>query len=213
MRSIALVGLLLTVTAPAAGQSPPPAGSRITNIGVLRSAATVDSVFLLRTHLVDTVDVGDFTAYILARLGVPPFDDSLAFRVTIDTARVRIAGRLADFPPEARSELGFIFSFLDSLSVFEATMSMPQRANGLMRFRLERVAVRGFGVPDLLLNPALYEYNRRYPVLSAGGREFLVAMPVEAVASLTAAGIELRMPPRPPAEMLPERRVTEKPDR
>lgn len=170
------------------------AGSRLTNDGVVRAATTVDSVFLERTHLVDTVDIGDFAAYLLARLGVPPFEDSLAFRVQSDSTRVRIRGRLADFPPDTRAELGVIFSFIDSLSPFEAEVSMPQRSHGLMRFRLERVRLRGYAIPDFLLNPALYEYSRRYPVLSSGGREFLVAMPPEATATLLDDGIEIRMP-------------------
>ena len=101
---------------------------------------------------------------------------------------------MMDFPAETRAELGIIFSFIDSTAPLVAEISMPQRSHGLMRFRLERVVINGFGIPDFLLNPALGEYNRRYPVLSAGGREFLVAMPPEATASFTPAGIELRMP-------------------
>ncbi len=188
LASLALAGTLT------AQEGSTTAGSRLTNDGVVRAATTVDSVFLERTHLVDTIDIGDFAAYLLARLGVPPFEDSLAFRVQSDSARVRIHGRLADFPPDARAELGVIFSFIDSLSPFEAEISMPQRSRGLMRFRLERVRLRGYSIPDFLLNPALYEYSRRYPVLSSGGREFLVAMPPEATATLLDDGIEIRMP-------------------
>lgn len=195
MRFLLILILLATPLATVVSQqSASGRGSRITNEGVVRAAATVDSVFLDRTHLVDTVDVGDFTAYLLARLGVPPFEDSLGFRVVSDTQRVRIEGRMMDFPAETRAELGIIFSFIDSTAPLVAEISMPQRANGLMRFRLERVSVNGFGVPDFLLNPALAEYHRRYPVLSANGREFLVAMPPEATAAMVAPGIELRMP-------------------
>jgi hypothetical protein len=193
---IRLLALLIS-TVPlvaAMAQDAPNGGSRITNQGVVRAAATVDSVFLDRTHLVDTVDVGDFAAYLLARLGVPPFEDSLGFRVSADTQRVRFAGRMMDFPADTRAELGVIFSFIDSTAPIIAEVSMPQRANGLMRFRLEKVWVNGFGIPDFLLNPALAEYHRRYPVLSANGREFLVAMPPEATARFIPRGIELRMP-------------------
>lgn len=161
---------------------------------MVRAAARVDSVFIVRNHVVDTVDIGDFAAYLLARLGVPPFGDSLAFRVSADTSTIRITGRLMDFPAEARGELGMIFFFLDSTATFSADIAMPEHSGGLMRFRLRRVVVAGLPIPELLLLPALAEYNRRYPVLASGGREFLVAMPVEATARLVTNGIELRMP-------------------
>jgi hypothetical protein len=169
-------------------------GSRISNAGVLRADTAVEAVFLARTRLVDTVDIGDFASHLLARLGVPPFEDSLAFAVTSDTARVRIGGRLKDFPEIARRELSGIFFFLDSLTPFEAEISMPGRRDGIMRFRLERVRVGGFPIPEILLVPALREYDRRYPVLASGGRELMIAMPPEATAALVEDAIELRMP-------------------
>lgn len=204
VRYLAIAVVVAMTTGPLAAQQQ--GGSRLTNEGVVRAASAVDSVFLERTHLVDTVNIGDFAGYLLARLGVPPFEDSLAFRVSSDTARVRISGRLMDFPPETRAELGVVFSFIDSLAPLVAEISMPQRSNGLMRFRLERVTINGFGIPTFLLNPALVEWERRYPVLSSGGREFLVAMPPEAVATMLRDGIELRMPPvEPPKPVVPGR--------
>lgn len=192
--------LLLPLTAVARLGAQVP-GSLITNAGVARAGGAVDSVFVDRRKQSDSVDVGDFTAYLLARLGVTRLDDSLAFRVSSDSSRIRIRGRLMDFPPQARSELGPIFSFLDSTSVFIAELSMPQAQYGIMKFRLERVIVGRTTVPDFLLAPALSEYNRRYPVLAAGGREFLVAMPPDAKTRMLTNAIELWMPPppRPPA--------------
>ncbi len=174
-----------------AGTLPP---SRISNEGVFRADSAVDAVFLSRTRLVDTVDIGDFTAHLLARLGVPPFADSLQFEVTADSLRARVSGRLVDFPPEARIDLNPIFFFVDSLTPFTAEVSLVDRSHGVMRFRLERVLVGGFPVPELLLLPALREYDRRYPVLANGGRDLLVAMPPEATVKLVRNGIELRMP-------------------
>ena len=159
---------------------------------MLRAAATVDSVFLDRTHLVDTIDLGDFAAYLLARLGCR-IRGLLGLRVGGRGAGPH-QGPDARFPADARAELGVIFSFIDSTAPLEAVIAMTQRSHGLMRFRLERVVIKGFAIPDLLLNPALAEYNRRYPVLSAGGREFLVAMPPDATATIVQGGIELRMP-------------------
>lgn len=190
---VRLLLLVVTAAAPLGAQEPLP-GSRISNAGVFRADSSVDAVFIARTRLVDTIDIGDFASHLLARLGVPPFADSLGFGVTADSARVRITGRLADFPPESRVELSPIFFFVDSLTPFTAEIALIDRANGVMRFRLERVLVRGFPIPELLLLPALREYDRRYPVLANGGRDLLVAMPPEATVTLVKDGIELRMP-------------------
>jgi hypothetical protein len=201
VRCALLLMVPMLAVAPLAAQTAPVStpGSRITNAGVERAAATVDSVFIEKQRPRGNVDVGDFTAYLLARLGVPPFSDSLAFRVTSDSTRIRIRGRLMDFPPESRAELGPLFSFVDSTSSFVAELSMPQREGGIMRFRLERLLVRDFPVPEFLFLPSLAEYARRYPVLSAGGREFLVAMPLEATATIGLDSLELKMPTRKPA--------------
>ncbi|MES2305523.1 MAG: hypothetical protein V4558_08445 [Gemmatimonadota bacterium] len=180
-------------TSPSPSPAPMP-GSLITNAGVARANLAVDSVFVQKRTKLETIDVGDFTGYLLARLGVPRLDDSLAFRVSSDSARIRIRGRLMDFPAQARAELGPIFSFVDSTAVLVAEISMPQFANGVMKFRLQRVTVGGTSIPDFFLSPALSEYGRRYPVLSGGGRELLVAMPPEATTRLVKNAIELRMP-------------------
>ncbi|HRP07546.1 MAG TPA: hypothetical protein PLL69_03570 [Gemmatimonadales bacterium] len=192
-----VVSLVFCVAVRLGAQSPPPEPepvSRFTNEGVLRADAAVDAVFQSRSRLVDTVDIGDFASHLLARLGVPPFEGPMGFEVTADSLGARISGRLSDFPAESRAELGPIFFFVDSTTRFIAEVALVDRANGVMRFRLERVLVGGFPIPELLLLPALREYDRRYPVLSNGGRDLLVAMPPEATVKLVANGIELRMP-------------------
>ncbi len=195
VRSSLLAAVLLVSVAPLGAQlAIPGTGSPITNAGVARAAVTVDSVFLDRQVSMARVDVGDFTGYLLARLGVPPFPDSMGFRVTSDTARIRIHGRLMDFPADSRAELGPIFAFLDSTSAFTAEISMPQRDGGVMRFRLERLVVNGFPIPEFLFLPALAEYAKRYPVLAQGGRDFLVAMPPEAKVRIGMGVLEMRMP-------------------
>jgi hypothetical protein len=189
--------LIVAVAHPANGQDTLP-GFRITNPGVVRATAATDSVFIARTRAADTVNIGDFTAFLLAQIGAPRFDDSLAFKVTSDTQRVRIAGRIMDFPASTRAELGPIFGFLDSTTVFIAEVSMPQADNGLMVFRLERLLVHGFPIPDLLVLGALEKYRAQYPkMLAAGGKEFLAAMPREGRAELITNAIVLRMPPTP----------------
>jgi len=195
LRLIWLLGFGAVLCAPMNAQDSLP-GSRITNAGVVRANGATDSVFILRGRSTDTVDIGDFAANLLARIGAPPFSDSLGFRVTSDSQTIRITGRLMDFPPDSRAELGPIFSFLDSTSVFVAEVSMPQADSGIMRFRLRRVTVRGFPIPDLLLVVALSEYSQRYPgMLQEGGRAFDVGMPLEGRASLINNAIVLTMPP------------------
>lgn len=173
-------------------------GSRITNAGVLRATGATDSVFILRALPSDTVDIGDFTAFLLAQIGAPPFDSTLAFKVTSDSLRVRINGRIMDFPPSQRAELGPLFGFLDSTTVVTAEVSMPQADGGIMVFRLEKLLVKGFAIPDILVLGALAKYRAQYPkMLAAGGKEFHAAMPKQATATLTTNGIVLRMPPKP----------------
>jgi hypothetical protein len=193
MPVVLALAALVVASAPLSAQSSIP-GSRISNAGVLRADSAVAAVFINRTRLVDTADIGDFASHLLARLGVPPFADSLGFGVTADSLQVKIVGRLADFPPESRVELSPIFFFVDSLTPFTAEIALIDKANGVMRFRLMRVLVSGYPVPELLLLPALREYDRRYPVLANGGRDLLVAMPPDATVKLVTDGIELRMP-------------------
>jgi hypothetical protein len=194
-RVVAGLAILLTPLVAAAQEATSALpGTSITNEGVFRADSAVNAVFLERTRLTDTVDVGDFTAYLIARMGAPPFEEGLAFRVTADSARARISGRLMDFPADTRSELGPIFSFVDSMAPFVAEVGLVERANGIMRWRLMRVTVNGWPIPDFLLTPALRDYNRRYPVLGNNGRDFLVAMPPEATVALVSNGLELRMP-------------------
>lgn len=197
VRALLTTFIMLATASSARAQDTLP-GSRITNAGVVRATSATAAVFIARTRLRDTIDIGDFTSLMLAKIGAPPFDDSLAFKVTADSQRVRISGRLMDFPAESRAELGPIFTFLDSTSVFVAEISMPQAQDGIMIFRLERLSVRGFAIPDLLVLGALEQYRKQYPrMLSAGGKEFHVEIPREARAALVTNGIVLMMPGKP----------------
>jgi hypothetical protein len=193
----ALVLAVFSVVAPLHAQDSLP-GYRLSNAGVVRAGSATDSVFVARTRAVDTINIGDFTSYLMAKLGGTNLYDSLEFKVTADTQRVRISGRLMDFPAEFRTELAPAFAFLDSNSVFVVEISMPQADNGIMVFRLERLTVRGLAIPDLLVLAALSSYRAKYPdKLSAGGKEFHVQIPREARAKLVKDAIILRMPPKP----------------
>ena len=173
-------------------------GTRFSNAGVVRAGSATDSVFVARLRTVDTINIGDFASFLIAKLGGTTLYDSLQFKVTSDSTRVRISGRLMDFPPDSRSEISPIFAFLDSTSVFVAEISMPQADSGIMVFRLERLSVRGLPIPDILVLAALSSYRAKYPdKLAAGGKEFHVEIPRMAHARLIKDAIILRMPPKP----------------
>ncbi|HET7038363.1 MAG TPA: hypothetical protein VFH97_00665, partial [Gemmatimonadales bacterium] len=63
--------LLTAATASAWAQSPPPADS-VTAQGVFRASAMVDSVFIDKLADSGFVAVGDWAAYLMARLGIVP---------------------------------------------------------------------------------------------------------------------------------------------
>jgi len=192
-----LLALLAIGTVQAHAQDTLP-GTRFSNAGVVRAGSATDSVFVARLRTVDTINIGDFASFLIAKLGGTTLYDSLQFKVTSDSLRVRIAGRLMDFPPDSRGEISPIFAFLDSTSVFVAEISMPQADSGIMVFRLERLTVRGLPIPDLLVLAALSSYRAKYPdKLAAGGKEFHVEIPRMAHARLIKDAIILRMPPKP----------------
>jgi hypothetical protein len=191
LRLLAILVAVIATSDRAVSQLPD-SGTAISNVGVMRAAGKVDAVYSERLIPADTVAIGDFTSYLLARLGVPPFPDSMGFRVRSDTAGAEIRGKLADFPEEALAELGPLFSFIDPNASFVARVRLVQAQYGIMRFRLQGVSVGGVPVPDLLLIPALREYSRRYPVLAANGWELMIAIPDDGRARLMTDGIELR---------------------
>ena len=196
--TLRMLGLaVFTITATGHAQDSLP-GTRLSNAGVVRAGSATDSVFVARTRAVDTINIGDFASFLIAKLGGTRLYDSLQFKVTSDTQRVRISGRLMDFPADSRSEISPIFAFLDSTSVFVAEISMPQADSGIMVFRLERLTVRGLTIPDLLVLAALSSYRAKYPdKLAAGGKEFHAEIPRQAHAKLIKDAIVLRMPPKP----------------
>jgi len=74
VRAILTTLILLATGGSARGQDTLP-GSRITNAGVVRATEATAAVFISRTRLRDTIDIGDFTSLMLAKIGAPPFDD------------------------------------------------------------------------------------------------------------------------------------------
>lgn len=171
-------------------------GARMTNAGVVRAAGTVDSVFVARLRDSAVVDAGDWTAYLMARLGVRPIPE-MGLRVTIDTLRLRVRGRISDLPPEAKTALAGFIAFLDPSTPFEASVSLDQAAPNAIRFHLDSAWIAGFAIPDPILGQGLRVVGEKYPVLANGGRDLFVETPVNATVRFSAAGVKLKGPPRP----------------
>lgn len=196
VRPVAALGwLLLTPLAtPVPAQEPAHA---ITNAGVVRAALAVDSVYLDGQVEELVIPSGDFASYLMARLGVSPIPEPLGFRVTGDTASIRLAGRVADLPPEARSALGPVVAFLAPSTSLEAWITLRAELMGAVRFRLDRAAIGGVPVPEDVVAIVMREVGRQYPALSASGRNLDVQVPTGSGMTLVEDGVRLRAPPAP----------------
>ena len=197
-----LTGCLAALSAafPVRAQSsgdPLPAGDPITNDGVVRASAVVDSVLLDGLAHDRVVAAGDFASYLMARLGVAPIPADLRFRVVPDTAVLRLTGRVADLPPEAVREIGPIIAFLDPETRLDALVALSRENPRAYRFRLTEVLIGGTRVPDDILQMVMTDVGRRYPALSRTGRDLFVEVPAGATIGLVPGGVRLVAPPAP----------------
>lgn len=190
---LVLVYALLQTPAPAPVDS---AGALMTNAGVVRAAGRVDSVFVARTLDSTVVDAGDWSAYLMARLGVRPIPE-MGLRVTIDSLRLRVRGRISDLPAEARTALAGFVVLLDPATPFEASVLLDRAAPNAIRFHLDSAWIAGFAVPEAILGQGLRVVGEKYPVLANGGRDLFVETPLNATVRFSAAGVRLVGPPRP----------------
>lgn len=197
-RPALLLGLL---AAPAAALAQLP-GDSMTKAGVVRAAVVVDSVFLQRVRLSDTVSGGDWAAYLMARLGVRPIPPDLRLRVLVDSSSIRITGRIADLPREALVELGPLLALFDTNTSLDAWASLARPGPTVVRFRLDSAALGGVGIPEMALAPVLANVGVRYPKLTASGRDLFVQIPPDGDVRLVQGGVRLAIPkieapPRP----------------
>lgn len=185
---------------PAGAQSsgdPGSPGEAITNEGVVRASAAVDSVLLDGLATERVVGAGDFASYLMARLGVVPIPADLRFRVVPDTTLLRLTGRVADLPPEAVREVGPLLAFLDPETRLDALVALTRENLRAYRFRLAEVLIGGTRVPDDLLQMVMSDVGRRYPALSRTGRDLFVEVPPGATIALVPGGVRLGAPPVP----------------
>ena len=187
-----LIGTVALLTQPATLRAQADTAAReITAAGVFRASALVDSVFVDRQLARAIVDGGDFTAYLMARLGARALPPDFGFRVTIDTTLLRVAGRIADLPPDARRALAGLVMVLPAETRLEAQIELLSAGREAVRFRLRGATVQGIPVPETFLASILAEVGRQYPVLTPTGRDLLVQIPEGARIRLAAGAVEL----------------------
>ena len=172
-------------------------GDPLTNEGVVRASALVDSVFIDKLIPRATAGAGDFASHLMARLGVVPIPADLRFRVMVDSQRILLRGRSADLPAAARTELGGFLQMVPPEAVIEAEVALlPVGLRGV-RFHLRTVYVDGVPVPDFILQSVMTEVGHQYPALTSTGRDLFVQIPERAWIVLTPAGVDLVGPPAP----------------
>jgi hypothetical protein len=191
---IILLGLSLALPLHAQTAPPDTASLRISSEGVPRASALVDSVFVDRLLHRATIDGGDFTAYLMARLGVRDLPTDLGYRVTIDTSLIRIGGRIGDLPPEARMALAQLVMVFPADTRLEAQVELLPAGKQAVRFHLRSATVQGVPVPEALFAPLMSDIGRRYPALTATGRDLYVQIPAGASVQLVPGGVALTGP-------------------
>lgn len=166
----------------------------LTNEGILRASAIVDSVMVDRQLAQATVDVGDFTSYLMARLGIPRIPDDLGFRVASDTLILRIGGRLRELPADARRALSGLVAILPPDTRLEAQVTLLPAGPTAFRFHLESATVQGIPIPDAILGNVMADVGSQYPALTRTGRDLLVQVPAGASVTLSDGSIGLTGP-------------------
>lgn len=188
-----LSGSVQGQTAPAEGE-PAVVWQPISAEGVVRASALVDSVFIDRRIARTAVSGGDFTAYLMARLGVRRFPPDFNFRVNVDSSLIRIGGRVMDLSGEARASLGSLVMFLSPVTRLEAQVEMTPEGPRAVHFHLRSATVEGVPIPGVLLDPVMAEVGRQYPALTSSGRDLFVEVPSGASVTFVTDSVVLRGP-------------------
>src|SRR3990172_589908 len=170
-----LLGMGLAATLGTAAQGLP--GDLLTNAGVQRAAARLDSVFVSRTAPRVLIKGGDFGSYLIARLGVVPIPADLTLRVVVNREHMALTGRLRDVPVLAREAMGGMFAMVPLDTPLEAEISMQRIEPEWVRFRLATVRVNNLPVPETMLAALMSRVARQYGVPSETGRDLVGRIP------------------------------------
>jgi hypothetical protein len=188
LKSVYLLGLgALLGAAPAFAQTQ----GRITPAGVARAQAVVDSVFLDRKAPRGAIEGGDWASYLMARLGVTPLPDSVGIVVVVDSQLITFSGRIQDLPSEARAMLGPLSALVDPATVLSAEIEQMPADKGLTHFRLRKVSVGPFPVPETMLRSMMMDIGDKYPALTQTGRDLYVQIPPDGRVTLSAGAVIL----------------------
>jgi hypothetical protein len=172
------------------------AWQRIGPEGVPRASAIVDSVFVDRTAAGGFVPGGDFTAYLMARLGIPHLPEDFGFRVQVDSSAIRIGGTIADLSAEARRALAQLVMILPPTTRLEARVTLLPAGAQAVRFHLDGATVQGIPVPESVLTPMMRNVGQNYPALTETGRDLFIQIPSGSRMRLAPGGVQLVGPPR-----------------
>jgi hypothetical protein len=186
--------LSLLLLASGIGQAGDSTWQAITTEGVVRASAAVDSVYLDRRIPGTTVSGGDFAAYLMARLGTRRFPPDFGFRVQVDSSQIRIGGRVADLPPEARNALGPLVMVLAPDTWLEGQVQLLSAGPQAVRFHLKGATIGGIAVPEQVLASTMESVGTGYPALTKTGRDLFVQVPTGATMRLGDGGVVLRGP-------------------
>ncbi len=160
-----------------------PAGDPLSNAGIVRAAARVDSVFVSRTAQRALIRGGDFGSYLIARLGVVPIPPDLRLRVAVSPEHLVLAGRLGDLPSRTRDALGIMFAMLPLSTPIAGEIGVNRVAPNALRFRLTTARVNGVPVPETVLDAILARV--------ASGRDLTVRIPPEGNLELMTGWVRL----------------------
>jgi hypothetical protein len=166
----------------------------LSNAGVVRAAVLVDSVFVKRTRPLATIGGGDWTSYMMARLGIRPIPPGTGIHVDVDTARIELAGTIGELPPEAQAELKPLFTIFGPSTPYTADVTLFRAGAGAVRFRLHSVSINRIPIPDAWLQGVMTEVGKQYPALTQTGRDLFVAIPRGGAVRLVAGGVRLVSP-------------------
>lgn len=185
-----LMGLLVLATLAAS----PASAQTISSSGVMRANQVVDAVFVTRQKRAGAVGGADWVAYMMARLGIQPIPDLPGIAVAVDSAGIIMSSRLGDLPPQTRTELGPLVGFLDPSTPLAADITLVRAGPQAVRFHLESLSVAGFAVPEMFLASYLSDVGKRYPALTASGRDLLVQVPTGGRVTLARDSVRLALP-------------------
>lgn len=166
----------------------------LSNAGVVRASGVVDSVFVKKVRPAATVAGGDWTSYMMARLGIRPIPAGMGIHVEVDTARIELAGTIGELPPEAQAELRPLFQIFGPNTPYTADVTLFPAGAGAVRFRLHRVTINHIPIPDTWLQGVMTQVGKQYPALTRTGRDLFVAIPRGGAVHLVQGGVQLMAP-------------------